>query len=229
MLKPSVSVILPVFNCERYLGEAIESLFAQGHSNLQVIVIDDGSEDGSRNVVASFGDRIEYAYQENSGIGAARNHGLQLAKGDYIAFIDSDDRWADAKLERQLGAFREDPDLDLVFGHVAQFISPELDAEQKAKIACPPEPMPGYLPYAMLGRRESVSRMGDFETGIRGGEFFGWFARAREIGLRTKMLQDVVYWRRLHDQNITVLDRDQTRSAYLHALKAIIDRKRKLE
>src|SRR5215813_10638726 len=103
---PLVSVIIPVYNYDRYLAEAIESVLSQTYQHLEVIVVDDGSTDRSGAVARSFAGRgVRYCYQAHAGIGPARNKGVELAQGDLIAFLDADDRWPSEKIERQLHAF----------------------------------------------------------------------------------------------------------------------------
>jgi glycosyltransferase involved in cell wall biosynthesis len=150
---------------------------------------------------------------------------VELARGDHLAFLDADDRWDRRKLERQLAAMRSDSRPDLVFGHVRQFVSPELPAVERARIRCPSTSQPGYLPTAMLASREVFERVGPFRTDLHFGEFMDWMARARDLGLRELMLDATVQWRRLHDTNLSVLRRDR-RSDFAHALKASLDRRR---
>ncbi len=96
-----VSVIIPVYNYDRYLGEAIESALGQTYQHLEVIVVDDGSTDQSGEVARSFAGRgVRYCHQVHAGIGPARNRGVELAQGEFLAFLDADDRWPLEKLER---------------------------------------------------------------------------------------------------------------------------------
>ncbi len=110
----TISVIIPTFEYGRFLGEAIDSALAQTHPPLEVIVVDDGSTDETPRVVASYGNRIRSIRQRNQGLSAARNAGIEAARGDYLAFLDSDDVWMPRKLERQLARFESDPALGLV-------------------------------------------------------------------------------------------------------------------
>src|SRR5436853_749734 len=105
MTMPSlVSVIIPVYNCEQYLAEAIQSVLAQTHPTIELIVVDDGSTDNSAAVAKSFA-VVRYVFQRQGGPGAARNRGISLARGSFLAFLDADDVWVAGKLTRQLAAF----------------------------------------------------------------------------------------------------------------------------
>ncbi len=109
-----VSVVIPNYNYARYLPEAIESVLAQTHKNVEVIVVDDGSTDDSKAVLASFGDRIRTIFQKNQGVSAARNRGVAESKGDFVAFLDADDAFLPSKLEKQIELFRADEGIGLV-------------------------------------------------------------------------------------------------------------------
>ena len=110
----SVSVIIPTYNYSRFIGEAIDSALAQTRAPLEVIVVDDGSTDGTAEVLAAYGDRIRVLRQKNSGVAMARNAGIAAARGEYLAFLDSDDAWYPRKLERQMPRFDAEPSLGLV-------------------------------------------------------------------------------------------------------------------
>ena len=178
-----VSTIIPVYNCERYLAEAIESVLAQTYRPIEVIVVDDGSTDRSAEVAKAFADReVRYFYQRNSGLGAARNQGTRLACGSYFAFLDSDDVWVEKKLDVQMAAFDAHPELDMVFGNMTQFVSPELAVHAKAKGERDQKILTGYSACTLLIKRSSFLRVGPFATGWRVGEFIDWYsARPFEI------------------------------------------------
>jgi glycosyltransferase involved in cell wall biosynthesis len=101
--RPLVSVIIPNYNNVQYLGKAIQSVLGQTYSDYEIIVIDDGSTDNSHEVVASFGERVHYIWQENKGLGGARNTGIRAAQGEFISLLDADDEWLPAYLERMVG------------------------------------------------------------------------------------------------------------------------------
>ena len=227
-IQPKISVVIPAYNAERYLREALESVLAQHYPALDILVIDDGSADGTAGVAQSVAG-VRYVRQENAGAAAARNHGVRLAEAEWIAFLDADDLWTEGKLSRQSQVLREKPGIDIVLGQGEQFISPELDAEAAARIQCPPGSQPGYLPSAMLVRKASFEKVGGFDTKLSVGEFIDWYSRAEEKGLRTEMLPQVVFRRRLHAANQGQIKRGDYGKDYLKILKARLDRKRKGE
>lgn len=114
-----VSVVIPTFNRAGRLPGAIDSVLAQRDAEVEIVVVDDGSTDDTRSVVAAYGDRVRYLVQSNAGVGAARNTGMRHATGEFIAFLDSDDRWEAFKLQLQLSVLRARPDVGLVFSDFA--------------------------------------------------------------------------------------------------------------
>jgi glycosyltransferase involved in cell wall biosynthesis len=227
-VKPLVSVLIGVYNAEDYLAEAIDSVLDQTYEPLELIVIDDGSSDGTADVARSYGSRLRFARQERGGIGAGRNHAISLAEGAYFAFLDGDDRFRRDKLALQMAEFERDPGLDVVFGHMSEFISPDLEPEIAATLKAPVDDAPWRSPNLMLISREAFFRVGLFSTTVRVGISVDWYARSLEAGLRQGMVPGIVLERRLHAQNNGIRERD-SRFQYLHVLKASIDRRRQLE
>ena len=225
MSESLVSVIIPVYNCQQYVAQAIESVQAQTYQPVQVIVVDDGSTDASVDVAQRFSESVSFCTQPHGGIAATRNRGVELAQGEFLAFLDADDVWLEDKLARQMAVFSHQPDLDMVFGQVSQFASPELDEAVKRTLQVPIEPMPGYSAGTMLIKRASFFHVGLFETTWEIGEFVDWYARAIEKGLRSMMLAEVVTRRRLHGSNQGVRMRE-FRKDYVRVLKAALDRRR---
>lgn len=224
---PLVSVIIPVYNYDRYLAEAIESVLSQTYRHVEVIVVDDDSTDRSSEVARSFADRgVRYCRQDHAGIGPARNKGVELAHGDYIAFLDADDRWPLEKLERQLNAFENDPALEMVFGQAVQLQNgPEWEAGVNDGKIPAAGMVPGMVAGTMLIKRDAFARVGEFPGGLKLGEFIDWYSRAVELQVRSLVLPDLFLWRRIHDSNQGVRER-QSVSDYARVLKAKLDRKR---
>jgi glycosyltransferase involved in cell wall biosynthesis len=107
---PRVSIIIPTYNRARIVGEAIDSVLSQRYDNFELIVVDDGSTDGTEKLVASYLPRLTYLYQGHQGVSAARNRGITTARGEYIAFLDSDDLWLREKLSFQMRFMESHPE-----------------------------------------------------------------------------------------------------------------------
>jgi glycosyltransferase involved in cell wall biosynthesis len=223
--EPRVSVMIGVYNGARYLGEAIESVLAQTHPPHELIVVDDGSDDGSGEVARGFGPRVTCVRQERGGMAAARNRAIEEATGSYFAFLDADDRFPPEKLERQLAVFADDPGLDVVYGHVTEFLSPDLDPAALALLREPKHDVPWPTPNLMLVTRDAFFRVGLFSTTLRVGIGVDWYARAGEVGLKSAVPPVVVLERRLHAENNGIRER-QFKPQYLHVLKEALDRRR---
>ena len=178
MNDPLITVIVPVYNGERYLAAAIESILRQTWRAVETIVIDDGSTDQSAAVARSFAPRVKYELVRHGGAGAARNRGVERATGDYLAFLDADDLWTHTKLELQMHRFHSNDAPDYVLGHVEQFVSPDLPAPVAERIHCPAESMPGAVPGTLLISASAFSRVGPFSETVRAGEFIEWHSRA---------------------------------------------------
>lgn len=124
-----VSVVIPNYNYAHYLRETIDSVLAQTYPNIEIIVVDDGSKDGSKEVLSSYGDKVRTIFQQNQGVSAARNNGVAASEGEFVAFLDADDAWLPTKVEKQVTRFREDPKLGLV--HVGV---DEIDADGRSLV-----------------------------------------------------------------------------------------------
>lgn len=109
-----VSVIIPAYNSENFVSRAISSVLSQTHKNIECLVIDDGSTDNTAAAIEKFEGNVNYHYQENAGAAAARNKGIEIAQGEFVAFLDSDDYWVSTKIENQLEVFKLHPELALV-------------------------------------------------------------------------------------------------------------------
>jgi glycosyltransferase involved in cell wall biosynthesis len=222
-----ISVIVPVYNCENYLPEAIESVLSQTYRPIEAVVVDDGSTDNSANIARRCGPLVRYCFQSNKGTGAARNKGVELARGNYLAFLDQDDLWVKHKLTRQMTAFQSNITLDMVFGHVEQFYSPDVYEETEKQAWIPREIVPGIHVGTLLITRDAFRRVGPFGTNFEIAEFVDWYLRATESGLRRQMLPDVLMRRRIHKANQGIYKRKH-RAEYVRVLKAALDRRRSL-
>jgi glycosyltransferase involved in cell wall biosynthesis len=220
-----VSVIIPVFNAASFLPQAVASIERQGHQDLEIIVVDDGSTDNTAEVARSLRSVSKYFYQENRGPSAARNVGLKQAEGEFIAFLDADDQWPEGKLDLQLGRLRAEPHLDVVLGRI-KYIS--LPGAEAIDIAFETEDR--TLTHVHLGsgvyRRQVFDRVGLFEERLRYSEDVDWFMRAREEDISMVILGEVTLLYQLHAGNMT---REMTaeRSNLAAVMRLSLERRRR--
>jgi glycosyltransferase involved in cell wall biosynthesis len=220
-----VSVIVPCYNAAPYVAEALSSALGQDRVPDEVIVIDDGSPDGSAAIAASFGPRVRCVRQEQRGISEARNNGLAHATGDVIAFLDADDLWPARSLSARLALLAGRPSLDCASGLTRQFISPELPDEIRRSLTCPEDTSRARVAGAMLVRRRVFDRVGVFNPAFRIGETLDWVARADAAGVTNEIVDEVVLLRRVHGSNTTARLKNE-KAEYLRVLKASLDRRR---
>ena len=114
LASPLVSVVIPTYNSAEFLIQALESVFNQTYTNYEVIVVDDGSTDNTRQVIEPYRSRLNYIYQANQGVAVARNKGIEVARGEWIAFLDADDLFLPQKLQQQVAVFAAQPEIGMV-------------------------------------------------------------------------------------------------------------------
>ena len=192
----------PAYNAATFIPQAIASIDRQVYHPLEIIVIDDGSTDNTAEVVRTLPSVSLYLHQENQGPSAARNLGLKHAKGEFIAFLDSDDEWPDGKLELQIGRFRAQPRLDVVLGRIQYISLPGAEV-----LDLPFESEDRTLTHVHLGsgvyRKSVFDRIGLFEESLRYSEDVDWFMRAREEDIAMVILGNVTLLYQLHAGNMT--------------------------
>lgn len=198
-----VSVVIPVFNGDRFLAEAIESIQAPPEIEVEIIVVDDGSTDNTVAVAASFGDRVHLVRQSNQGPAAARNHGIRCARADLLAFLDADDLYSADKLALQLERLRRNPDVGVVLGQLRYF---SVSDQPEAPGSTAPNPAAEHLFLnfgCALVRRSVFDAIGPLDETMRFCEDWDWFMRAREAQVRFLIHRQVILYGRLHDRNVT--------------------------
>jgi len=227
---PLVSVVIPVFNGERFLREAVESVLEavhvldQQYSDVEIIIVDDGSTDGTETVARSFPEPVRYLRQANQGPAAARNRGIEHAQGSLIAFTDADDLWPAVKLELQLPYLLDDPAIEIVLGRIQQVclsgtVAGQTQAEEFA------EPVFSVNLGSAVIRKSLFERVGLFDETMRYSEDVDWFMRAREAGAAIKTIDAVTLFYRQHAQNMT-RGKSTAELNVLKALKRSLDRRR---
>jgi glycosyltransferase involved in cell wall biosynthesis len=220
-----ISVIIPVYNGERYLGEAIESVLAQCYRPIEVIVVNDGSKDNTETIAGRYADHIIYTRQENRGPAAARNRGLQMSQGEVIGFLDADDLWSENKLSLQLACLAEDHSVEIVVG-LSQPMRLRSYKDGKAMFEKWYDPFCALLLSAALFRKSVFEKVGLFDETLHYGEDTDWFMRIREMGISMTLIQEVGLYYRRHESNMT-LDSVARNRCFIKALKKSLDRRRK--
>ncbi len=197
-----VSCIVGVHNGERYLEETLRSILGQSWRPIEVLVIDDGSTDGTAAVARRLAPDVEYRWQPNAGPAAARNTGIRAARGDCLAFLDADDLWHPEKIARQMACLAARPELGFCLAHVQNFWEPELHEEAERFQGQPrSRPLPGWTTPALLVRRSALETVGLFDESLRHSSETAWFLAAADRGMRGEVLPDVLVFRRLHAAN----------------------------
>ncbi len=205
--RPLISCIVPVFNGERFLAEALDSILDQSYQPIEVIVVDDGSSDGTAAIIARYRHRVRAVRQPNAGPAAARNQGIRLARGELIAFLDADDLWHRDKLARQMEVFDRNPAIELCLCQKENFWEAERRGEGdslQAKGHVFATEHTAYVCQALLVRRAVFDRIGGFDRELRIGEDTDWLARAEEGGIRREIVPETLVYRRMHRANLTL-------------------------
>jgi glycosyltransferase involved in cell wall biosynthesis len=212
-----ISVVVPVYNGERFLAEAIDSVLAQTRHPDEIIVIDDGSTDGSVALLERYPE-VRLARQPNAGCAAARNRGVALATGEAIAFLDQDDLWQPERLARQADALERRPELGFVVCAQENFLTPSMN-EPPAWLD--PRMLDtaqhGFGTNSLMVRREAFERVGVFDSSKVPIDDTDWFVRALDAGIGYLHLDQVLVRRRIHDSNLTGQVRGTPRGTALMA------------
>jgi glycosyltransferase involved in cell wall biosynthesis len=200
MSSPLVSVIVPVYNGERYLASALQSVFEQDYWPFEVIVVDDGSNDGSAAIAKSY-PKVRYLRQSNQGVAVARNNGIEASDGELIALLDQDDLWVPNKLSRQVRHLLAHPELSCVISKVEFFLESGVGRPAWLKEELLSTSQSGYFPSALLARKTVFEKIGYFDPKYKAASDSDWFFRANNRGVLMQTLPDVLLRRRIHDAN----------------------------
>jgi glycosyltransferase involved in cell wall biosynthesis len=222
MRGPLVSVITGVYNGERFIAEALRSLFAQDYAPFESVVVDDGSTDGTAAIVQSF-PGVRYVRQSNMGLAGAKNTGIAVCNGEYVAFLDADDLLPPHKLSAQLRYFLEHPEVGCVLGRQEIMFD---------GIEPPPwmtrDPVYGDLDgiplVSAVIKKRVLEDVGGFDTSFRHREDRDLFVRLREAGVEIAVIPEIVLLRRFHGSNMT--GSHPGKHPMLRSLKAKLDRSR---
>jgi glycosyltransferase involved in cell wall biosynthesis len=216
----AISVIIPCYNGAAFVADAIRSVLAQQLVAREIIVVDDGSTDGSAAEVEEFGKAVRLLRGPHRGIAAARNHGLAAAEGELIAWLDADDLWEPQALRVLAEALAADRSLAGVYGMVEQFSTDDVAERRQV----PSDRTAARRAGTMLLRRSACALVGGFDEELTLGEMIDWISRAEGVGLRLAPVERLVLRRRIHDGNTTILRRS-AQTDYLRLLHSGLRRK----
>lgn len=216
-----VSVIIPVYNGEAFLAEAVDSVHRQNYEPLEIIIVDDGSTDSTAEIAASLPGNIRYVYQPNSGPPAARNQGLRMARGNVVAFLDADDLWSENKLDIQLSCLSKEPLAEIVMGYT-QLVACTPEAGTLVQLS---RPWPAMSLGSTIMRRSAFDKVGMFDATQLFDDDVDWLLRAKELQIPAIIHQDVTQLYRRHKDNITN-QKQLDRKFFMAALKKSLDRRR---
>lgn len=223
---PRVSVLIPVYNGERYLKYALDSVHAQTFSDYELIVMDDGSTDQTA-AIAQSDPSVRFIRGEHRGISVSRNLAIDAARGEFIAFLDADDMWAPEKLEKQVAYLDNNPDLEIVFTGLKNFFdgkTEEMTDRQKQLLNAK---LDRYLVTGCI-RAELFRKYGNFREDLPHGEDTEWMMRLCAAGIRVnEIIHDELYFRRIHHNNISLSHETVEQKTMLTLLAQAIRRARK--
>jgi len=221
---PLVSVIVPVHNGEKYIGTALESVYAQDYRPFEVIVVDDGSTDDSASIIKRFKEAT-YIYQKNQGVTIARNVGINASKGELISFIDQDDLWIPEKLSLQVRYLLGHPEIEYVVGRKRSFVEPGLHVPEWFKRHLRHDHAAAFLPGTFMARRSAFKKVGMFDSSYRISSDADWFIRAREASIPMSVMEEVMLHKRLHEDNLSS-QMKACRAEVFSSLRSLLQRRR---
>jgi len=222
MTAPRISVIIPYYNAARYLGEALASIEAQDYPATEIIIVDDGSDAENTAKLSTL--KAKILRQDNQGPAAARNFGIQHATGEFIAFLDADDKWPADKIALQLAEFTREPTLELVSGRVKYEWD---DGVKDPPLLFAADNTLFYVHLgAVLARRGVFDKTGLFDGALRFSEDHDWWLRVREKQIAYSILDRPTLIYRRHADNMT-RGKDLKDFGMLEILKRSLDRRRK--
>jgi glycosyltransferase involved in cell wall biosynthesis len=199
-----VSVAMTVRDGEQYVAEALDSILGQRVRAHEVVVVDDGSSDGTPAVLGRYRDRCRVLRQEPTGQAAGLNRAVAATTGSVLAFLDADDLWPTDSLAVRLARLAADEQPDMVCGLVEQFVSPELPDEVRRSLRFDPTPSRAQQIGTLLVRRDAFERVGPFDESLPSAASIDWISRSRAAELRVAFVDEVVVRRRLHRSNMGV-------------------------
>ncbi len=218
----SVSVIVPTRDGARFIAETIQSIAAQTVKPLEIVLVDDGSTDGTAGIALGVSPLVKVVAARGLGPAGARNAGILAASGNLLAFLDHDDLWVPGKLGMQTELLSVEPNIDICLGKLRSFRDGPFRSERDWLGAA----VPGYLTITMMVRRDCFARAGLLDATRPFSDSAEWLLRAEDAGLRVKMIDEVLTLHRVHDRNYSRVNGDMSRAEFLQLARQRIERAR---
>jgi hypothetical protein len=221
--RPLVSVIIPVFNGERFIEDVVKNVLSQNYPALEIIVVDDGSKDKTEKIIKQLPLDIRYFKQENEGPSSARNRGIRDASGEFLVFLDVDDLWPENNLNVLVDKMLLEPDMQVITGY-AQLKHKDPVTGEYDLIGNPMESFQYYIGAAIY-RKSVFRKVGLFDRTLRFGEDTDWYTRANELRVNMRRLEEVTLFVRRHGGNMTE-GKNLVELGRLRVLKKVLERMR---
>ena len=224
-----VSIIIPVYNCQEYISDSLESVLSQTYQNIEIVVINDGSTDDTQKIIEEYGDRINYYYQENAGVATARNLGLNKCSGHYIAFLDADDIWLPDKLEKQIDVLRKNPDYGFVYCD-NYFVDEKKNIiknyERKIKLLQGDILLDFFMDFFLITsgivmRKKCLEKTGYFREILEVGEDFDFFLRLSK-NYNAGVIKEKLFFRRVWKHSLSRGDYERSKITDIKTIKFFI-------
>lgn len=222
---PKVGIVIVVKNGERFIRDALESVFNQVYRPIEVVVVDGGSDDNTLQIVSEF-DGVEILHQKGTGIFNAFNLGIKACKTSFIAFLSSDDIWLPNKLHSQIFYMMQHPEVLFTNTHFQFFVEPGIQIPQGVRSQWLAGSLPGRNPETLVARKKAFDVIGFFENEYTSAEDLDWFGRATDLGVESYMLKDVLLKKRIHDKNVSMQIEANNRNL-LKILRRSVKRKKR--
>lgn len=221
-----ISVILPVKNGERFLAESIKSVLSQDYRPIELLVVDGHSTDRTPEIAQSF-QGVNYIIQVGDGVADAWNFGLEKSKGEFIAFMSSDDLWTSNKLSLQANWLNENPEIKFVIPQVRFFLTPGSALPPGFREDILAEVHLGIKLEALLARRSLFAEVGTFRTDMKLAQDVEWWARVKDQNVPSAVIREVLLYKRVHEQNLSYSSSPSaSNQSLLFALRQSVKRKK---
>jgi glycosyltransferase involved in cell wall biosynthesis len=219
-----VSVVIPARHGEKHIRQALETALQQDYDPFEIIAVDDGSTDHTREIILSY-PGIRCIHQNHQGVASARNNGVQVSKGDFIAFLDQDDIWRKDKLRLQVECLRENPNCGYVLSYAQATVeegTKKTPGFTRRKIFDVSRVW--YIPSTLLVRKSVFHQIGPFDIRLKFGSDSDWFFRAHDAGIEVCVVSESLVHKRFHDNNDSYKTHE-IREEILRLVRASISRK----